>query len=73
MNETKQPDSNEGPSSNSTGTERTKRITIAGWLAGFTAFFAVTAVAGWPTWPATIGVSAVAAMVAFVCYLILKK
>lgn len=73
MNETTQPDPTGNASSNTPGTEWTKRMTTAGWLAGFTAFFAITAVAGRPTWPAAIGVSAVAAMVAFVCYLILKK
>lgn len=53
--------------------ERTKQVTVAGWTAGMTAFFAVGVVAASPTWPAAIGVAAVAAMVAVVCYFILKR
>lgn len=53
--------------------ERTKQVTVAGWTAGMTAFFAVGAVTASPSWPAAIGVAAVSAMVAVVCYFILKR
>lgn len=57
----------------SSDSERTKQVTVAGWTAGVSAFFAVGAVAAAPTWPVAIGVSSVSAMVAVVCYFILKR
>ena len=57
----------------SSDSERTKQVTVAGWTAGVSAFFAVGAVAATPTWPVAIGVSSVSAMVAVVCYFILKR
>jgi dipeptide/tripeptide permease len=53
--------------------ERTKQVTVAGWTAGLTAFFACLALGQAPTWPMAFGVAAVAAMVAVVCYFILKR
>jgi len=53
--------------------ERTKQVTVAGWTAGLTAFFAVGALAASPEWPTAIGVAAVSAMVAVACYFILKR
>jgi dipeptide/tripeptide permease len=48
-------------------------VTVAGWTAGLTAFFACLALGQAPTWPMAFGVAAVAAMVAVVCYFILKR
>ena len=53
--------------------ERTKQVTVAGWTAGLSAFFACIALSQAPTWPMAFGVAAVAAMVAVVCYFILKR
>ncbi len=54
-------------------TERTKQVTVAGWTAGLSAFFAVGAMAASPTWPTAIGIAAVSAMVAVACYFILRR
>jgi len=53
--------------------ERTKQVTVAGWTAGVSAFFAVGALVASPAWPVAMGVTAVVAMVAVVCYFILKS
>jgi dipeptide/tripeptide permease len=53
--------------------ERTKQVSVAGWTAGLTAFFACCTLAESPTWPMAFGVAAVAAMVAVVCYFILGR
>ena len=53
--------------------ERTKQLSIAGWTAGLSAFFAVGALSANPTWPVAAGVAAVAAMVAVVCLSILRR
>lgn len=53
-------------------TERTKQVTVAGWTAGLSAFFALGALTTSPTWPTAFGVMAVVGMVATVCYFILK-
>jgi hypothetical protein len=53
--------------------ERTKQVSVAGWTAGFSAFFACIALSQSPTWPMAFGVAAVAAMVAVVCHSILKR
>ncbi len=53
--------------------ERTKQVTVAGYTAGVSAFFAVGGLTLQPTWPVAFGVAALAAMVAVVCYFILKK
>ena len=52
--------------------ERTKQVTVAGWTAGLSAFFALGALTTSPTWPTAFGALAVSAMVAAVCYFILK-
>ena len=54
-------------------TERTKQVTVAGWTAGLSAFFALGALASSPTWPVAMGVAAVSAMVAVVCFSILNR
>jgi len=53
--------------------ERTKQVTVVGWTAGLSAFFAVGALASSPTWPVAIGIAAIAAMVAVICMAILKR
>lgn len=52
--------------------ERTKRVTAAGWTAGLSAFFIVGALTANASWPMALGLIAVAAMVAAVCYFMLK-
>jgi hypothetical protein len=54
-------------------TERTKQVTVAGWTAGMSAFFAVGVLMLQPSWPTAVGVGAVALMIAFVCYFMLKR
>ena len=53
--------------------ERTKQVTVAGWTAGVSAFFALLAVGQTNTWSAAFGVAAVMAMVGGVCFLMLKR
>ena len=53
--------------------ERTKQVTVVGWTAGVSAFFAVTVLMEQPSWPTAFGVSAVALMIALVCYFMLKR
>jgi len=53
-------------------TERTKQVTVAGWTAGMTAFFACGTLGVSSTWPVAFGIAALAAMVAVVCYFIVK-
>jgi len=53
--------------------ERTKQVTVAGWTAIVSAFFALGTLAVSPAWPTAIGVVAVAAMVATVCYFIVRR
>ena len=72
MNETTQPSLPTDTKSNDE-TERTKQVTVAGYTAGVSAFFALCAIASSPSWPVAVGVSAVAAMVAIVCFFILKR
>lgn len=56
-----------------TETERTQQVTVVGWTAGVSAFFALVALGQAPTWPVAFGVAAVMAMVALICHLILKR
>ena len=53
--------------------ERTKQVTVVGWVAGLSAFFAATTLFQSPTWPMAFGIAAIAAMVTMVCYFILKR
>ena len=72
MNEPPQLSPPTGPDKNAAA-ERTKQVTVAGWTAGVTGFFALGSLAGSPSWPVAFGVAAVMAMVAGVCHFILKR
>jgi hypothetical protein len=72
MNDTPQQSPTPERSKGSDG-ERTKQVTVAGWTAGTSAFFALGVLSVQPTWTTAFGVAAVAAMVAAVCYFILKR
>ena len=63
----------ENPQPPSADAERTKQVTVVGWTAGLSAFFAVGALASNPSWPMAFGVVAIAAMVATACYFMLRK
>ena len=53
--------------------ERTKQVTVVGWLAGVFAVAAGITLINAPTWPAAFGIAAVAAMVTVICCYIVKK
>ena len=72
MNDTTQPSAGDEDAKNAES-ERTKQVTVAGWTAGVSAFFALGTLSVSPTWPMAVGVAVVAAMVAAACYFILKK
>ncbi len=56
-----------------TDSERTKQVTVAGLTVGVSAFFGMVVLGGSGTWPTAFGVAAVMAGVAVVCHLILRK
>jgi hypothetical protein len=58
---------------NNDDAERTKQVTVAGYTAGVSAFFALGCLGVSSSWPTAFGVAAVSAMVAVTCYFILKR
>ena len=70
MNESTAPTPKPGPDEDG---ERTKQVTVVGWVAGLSAFFSVATLTQSPTWPVAFGIAAIAAMVAVVCHAILKR
>ena len=72
MNEMTQSDVG-GKDAGATAGEPTRQVTVVGWTAGTSAFFAFCALVLSPNWPVAIGVAAVSVMVAAVCYFMLKR
>jgi hypothetical protein len=72
MNDSTQQAATPEPNKGSEG-ERTKQVTVVGWVAGLSAFFSGIAFTQEPTWPVAFGIAAVAAMVTIVCCSILRR
>ena len=69
MSESTQP-----PKPNGSGdSERTKQVTVVGWLMGVSAFAALGTLYLEPSWPVAAGVTAVAGTVAAVSLFILRR